>query len=282
MRGYPSWLPTEPLGIIKNLICNRYRKRFGKMTDAMRWLLVVLMVSVAVVGVVLNVEAGNKVVVIPLFNDEAGATGDATMADVLEGRTFSNDSRMGLSGTMPNIGWQFITPGTTAKGIPAGYHNGTGEVAGDAELVPENIKNGVNIFGVAGTSVLASGTATPDQVLSGVTYSSVSGVSTGSMPNNGAVNITPGIIEQLIPSGYHGGMGLVAGDPDLVPDNIKKDVSIFGVTGTSVHASGTATDNMVLSGVTYSNTLGASTGSMPDNGAVNITPGIIEQLIPAG
>ena len=44
-----------------------------------------------------------------------------------------------------------ITPGTAAQAIAAGYHDGSGTVAGDADLVAGNIKSGVEVFGVTGT-----------------------------------------------------------------------------------------------------------------------------------
>lgn len=46
-----------------------------------------------------------------------------------------------------------ITPGTAKKTavLSGRYTTGTVTVAGDANLVPENIKNGVSIFGVDGT-----------------------------------------------------------------------------------------------------------------------------------
>lgn len=46
-----------------------------------------------------------------------------------------------------------ITPGTTAQTAVASgrYTTGAVQVAGDANLVPENIAEGVSIFGVAGT-----------------------------------------------------------------------------------------------------------------------------------
>ena len=77
------------------------------------------------------------------------AAGNATPGDVLSGKTFTNDSGE-QTGTMPNQGAKVITPGTTNKAIPAGYHNGSGYVVGDVDLVAENIKQGVNIFGVVG------------------------------------------------------------------------------------------------------------------------------------
>lgn len=59
---------------------------------------------------------------------------------------------------------------------------------------------------------------------------------TGSMPNNGAINITPSTSQQTIPSGYTSG-GTVSAvdnniDSNIQAGNIKKDITILGVTGT--------------------------------------------------
>lgn len=51
----------------------------------------------------------------------------------------------------PNLGQVILTPGPENVPIPEGYHNGTGYVAGDANLVAENIAEGKNIFGKVGT-----------------------------------------------------------------------------------------------------------------------------------
>ena len=93
--------------------------------------------------------AQDKTVIIPLLGKEP--SGDAQPEHVLEGITFSNASGTGLIGTMPDIGKQDITPTTVSQTISEGYHDGSGIVAGDADLVPENIKAGVSIFGVTGT-----------------------------------------------------------------------------------------------------------------------------------
>jgi len=143
--------------------------------------------------------------------------GDATDADVAEGKTYTSASGLKRTGTKvdpvevaqatPTItvsdsglitaksvqgaglvsagtksatkqlttqGAQTITPGTSNKTISSGrYLTGTQTIKGDANLVAENIKEGVSIFGVAGTlaggglpdgvTVLASGTYTPTQ-----------------------------------------------------------------------------------------------------------------------
>lgn len=93
----------------------------------------------------------------PIRDDPNGATA----AEVLSGKAFwgLTDGAWGTrSGTMPNIGAQNITPGTSSQTISAGYHNGAGQVAGDADLTAANIKSGVSIFGVAGTYAGSGGT----------------------------------------------------------------------------------------------------------------------------
>jgi len=81
---------------------------------------------------------------------EGGEYGTATADKVLTGYTIGTENGI-VSGTMPNNGAKIITPSTTNQAIPAGYHNGSGYVKGDANLKAENIKSGVSIFGVTGT-----------------------------------------------------------------------------------------------------------------------------------
>lgn len=58
-----------------------------------------------------------------------------------------------VTGTMPEVAGKTITPGTTAQtAVAAGrYVTGDVVVAGDANLMAENIAEGVSIFGVTGT-----------------------------------------------------------------------------------------------------------------------------------
>ena len=60
----------------------------------------------------------------------------------MSGKTFSNASGAGITGSMPNNGAVTLTPGTTDQAIPAGYHNGSGKVVGDADLTAGNIRQG--------------------------------------------------------------------------------------------------------------------------------------------
>lgn len=94
-------------------------------------------------------------------------TDDATAvaANILSGKSAYAKGQK-LTGTMPDRGAVMITPGTSNQAILDGYHNGSGYVAGDPDLVARNIRNGVNIFGVVGTLVegkrWATGGASPD------------------------------------------------------------------------------------------------------------------------
>lgn len=74
---------------------------------------------------------------------------NAAVGEVLSGKTFYQGGAK-KTGTMTDNGnLGIITPGTSPQNIPAGYTSG-GIVVGDADLIPENVKNGINIFGVIG------------------------------------------------------------------------------------------------------------------------------------
>lgn len=162
-----------------------------------------------------------------------GASGNALASDLLSGKTASTDAGE-ITGTMPNCGAVSITPGSTSQAIAAGYHNGSGSVAGDADLTAANIKDQASIFGVTGTFTQeASVPITAATVLNGKKGFVNGAQIVGSMPDRGAVTITPSASNQSIAQGYHNGSGYVAGDTDLIAANIKSGVNIFGVTGTA-------------------------------------------------
>ncbi len=84
---------------------------------------------------------------------------DGTQPDgVLAGGTYwslRTDGTWGLqTGTMPNNGTTFYTPGTTNQTIHEGYHTGAGVVDGDYDLKASNIIEGIHIFGVVGTAIV--------------------------------------------------------------------------------------------------------------------------------
>ena len=78
--------------------------------------------------------------------------GNANVNNVLSGVTFTSSVGLKKSGTIPSKSAQTYTPKSTAQTISAGqYLSGTQTIAGDSNLVANNIKSGVSIFGVNGT-----------------------------------------------------------------------------------------------------------------------------------
>jgi hypothetical protein len=131
----------------------------------------------------------------------ADNTNGAVPGDVLTGKTYwslRTDGTWGTrTGTMPNRGQVIYTPGTSNQTVAAGYHNGSGYVVGDDDLVAGNIRAGVNIFGVAGNSNVvntSSGDATAGDILSGkkawVDGSEVTGERYGGCTCTGTLNGT--------------------------------------------------------------------------------------------
>ena len=82
--------------------------------------------------------------------DTSDAT--ATAADILQGKTAYVDG-VKLTGSIPSLAAATITPGAAVQTLAAGqYLAGAQTVAGDANLTAANIRAGVSIFGVAGTT----------------------------------------------------------------------------------------------------------------------------------
>ncbi|MCK4790866.1 MAG: DUF1566 domain-containing protein [Desulfobacteraceae bacterium] len=156
----------------------------------------------------------------------AAPTGNAVVGDVLETKTFSNASGTGLTGTMTNNGAVNYTPGTTNQTIAEGYHNGSGHVAGDADLSAGNIKAGTEIFGVTGTFP-SDGTAAPGDVKNGSTFYTNSATK---QIGTGTKTLSPA--NDMVSAGYYEATTLSAIDTDLAAANILKDVNIFGKVGT--------------------------------------------------
>lgn len=103
---------------------------------------------------------------------------------------FVADGTKSATQQLPVQGAQTITPGTSQQTINGGvYLTGTQTIQGDAGLVPENIKNGITIFGVTGSYEGETGgefavplTITVD---SGVTVTAINGDTTLTAVSNG-------------------------------------------------------------------------------------------------
>lgn len=82
--------------------------------------------------------------------DTSDAT--ATAGDILSGKTAYGASGK-ITGTIQSVAGKTVTPGTSVQTAVAAkkYTTGAVKVASDANLVAENIKEGVSIFGVLGS-----------------------------------------------------------------------------------------------------------------------------------
>jgi len=176
----------------------------------------------------------------------AGPMGNATIADVLDGKTFSSDAGTGFIGTMPNRGGMSYTPTTTDQTIVVGYYNGSGKVEGDSNLVSGNIRSGVSIFGVEGaTNVVdtSSGDAVGGDILKDKKAWVAGSEVTGTLSTK-ALSADSTTVE----AGNYAATTLNTVDPDLATGNIKKDATIFGVAGKTQVVDTTEVTNPVVEG----------------------------------
>lgn len=95
---------------------------------------------------------------------------------------------------------------------------------------------------------LTSDTVASEKMLQGITAHAASGsVITGSISSKPAQTYTPSTASQTIASGqYLSGAQTIAGDSNLIAENIAKDVTIFGITGT--HEGGASVDDIIVIG----------------------------------
>ena len=94
------------------------------------------------------------------------------------------------------------------------------------------LSTGTNTLTLTKTGVSTTPTVSAGYI-SSATSSTATVALTASVTTKGATTYTPGTSDQPIASGtYLTGTQTISGDADLVAGNIKKDVTIFGVTGT--------------------------------------------------
>ena len=170
--------------------------------------------------------------------------GDATAADVAEGKTFTSSAGLKVTGTAkastPTLQSKTATPSTSQQIItPDSGYDGLSSVT--VESMPTASLSTPTI------SVDSAGkiTATVKQTEAGYVEAG-SKSATKQLTTKGADTVTPGTSDQTIASGtYLTGAQTVKGDANLIAGNIKKGVSIFGVAGSfeGSGGSGGSSDN---------------------------------------
>lgn len=95
----------------------------------------------------------------------ASAFGNATAADVAKGKTFTSEAGLMVTGTYeptstePTLQAKTVTPTAAQQVIaPDSGYDGLSQVtvSGDSNLIADNIKSGVSIFGITGTLAAAA------------------------------------------------------------------------------------------------------------------------------
>ena len=163
--------------------------------------------------------------------------GNATAADVAEGKTFTSSAGLRVTGTAkasaPTLQAKTATPSTSQQTItPDNGYDGLSSVT--VEAMP------TAALGTPTISVDSAGkiTATVQQASAGY-VEAVSKSATKQLTTKGAATITPGMSDQTIASGtYLTGAQTIKGDTNLVAGNIKSGVSIFGVAGSFAGSGG--------------------------------------------
>ena len=124
---------------------------------------------------------------------------------------------------------------------PAGYYSGNASKAiasGSATPASNITATGASVSSsTTNTLTMTKTVSNTPTVTAGYISSGTAGNSaislTASVPTRGMGTITPTTVNQTIASGtYLTGAQTISGDANLVAGNIKKDVTIFGVTGT--------------------------------------------------
>lgn len=148
-------------------------------------------------------------------------------------------SKTYVGSSVPKQAAQTITPGTADKTIESGrYLTGAQTIKGDANLVADNIKSGVSIFGVTGTLEAGGGggmqtatvTSTVGMVMESDTiwYLSPNGVE--SFKNDTAVTFQCVVPSFIVKMGANTGISQLSGGITTL-DSTVQYASIYSITG---------------------------------------------------
>ena len=236
--------------------------------------------------------------------------GEATVADVVKGKTFSSSDGIAQTGTYVPLDTSDATAAASdiAKGKTAYVHGK--KVTGSIQTVESGQSYGTTTpsVRVSGNYIMAEeemheafllrkdslvqlkmdpmkfGLAQNEEVLSGKSFTSMVGFKAkGTMPNNGAAAIQlSDLTAKSVAAGYYSGGTAKIADAEaakIIPENIKKGVTILGVEGTMEASAGgdyniaatTNSDGTQSLAITDAAGGGSSGGGSGETGTTSLT-----------
>lgn len=165
--------------------------------------------------------------------------GNATVADVVKGKTFSSAEGIAQTGSMAEVDHFNLRNNPSAVGNYFVFLSIPND--SDWQLMTGYVNKGTSYNTFVSKSFF--GNAKSGNVLEGKTYTSADGFKkTGTMPNNGAAAIQlSDLTAKSVTAGYYSGGTAKIADAEaakIIPENIKKGVTILGVEGTMEASAG--------------------------------------------
>lgn len=183
-------------------------------------------------------QGTQKVSNIKVYSDISGIIPDETIPN----GEYGLENAIEIEGDN-NIGIKLFTNEKTQSrfyevGSTVEMHTTNEQITNYANITPEKIKSGEIILGVEGNYSgegidTSDATATAADILLNKTAYVNNEKLIGTIPLKNSQEYVPTTISQTINAQqYLNGVQIILGDEDLIPENIKYGVEIFGVTGT--------------------------------------------------
>lgn len=179
----------------------------------------------------------------------------ATASDILAGRTGADSSGNAVNGSMTNQGaWSTTKTSNGDVPIPAGFHNGSGKVSVNVSTSP----GALDTPSISFDTTNGKFTATSKVKTSGYINTSETKTASYTISTYLGGEYTPTKASQTVSltGEYCTGNVVIKGDNNLVPENIRKNTSIFGIPGSYTGDGGSVIS--ITSSRTWDSTLDSS------------------------